>query len=107
VKTYSPNKLAKKIGRHREAIKEWISRGFIAASIKTPMSCGRTLHQFTDEDVEKIKLFDELVTFGFSRKRASEIAMAVHPGYSISTGNFNIIFSPNQSFQRTRKDMRR
>jgi hypothetical protein len=60
------------IGIKRDAIKEWLARGYVRPSIKEAGGRG-TKHVFDRDDVYTIFLFKELISQGLSRKLAGEI----------------------------------
>ena len=56
-KTYSTLEAAKKAGIHRATLIRWLQEGHVKSSTEVPLAGGNVLRRFTDEDIEKIKLY--------------------------------------------------
>jgi hypothetical protein len=69
-RSYTTTDIIRGLGIPRERLRDWISRGFVRASVPAP---GQGLAaEFSLWDVYRIELFRNLVDGGFDRKVASE-----------------------------------
>ena len=55
-----------------DRLKDWLNCGFVVPGKKVQVG-KRWYSKFSDRDIKKVLLFNELLQFGFKRKRAAEI----------------------------------
>jgi hypothetical protein len=67
----------KRLGIHRERLREWLRLGFVSASAQRADGIG-TKHLFTRWDLYMVALFQHLVLSGLSRKAAGGVLKRVN-----------------------------
>jgi DNA-binding transcriptional MerR regulator len=95
MKTYTSFQVSKIIGEKYQRLRGWIDCGAIVPSIRRADG-GGARNIFSEKDLITIKIFKELVFFGFKRDVAAAIVKTIDDSFKVKTEFFELRFKPNR-----------